>query len=159
MNIPTEYTSILLIILVVIVLVLIGLVIHLNTKLKKFLIGSSSKNLDDSITNMNDSIKELEKFRTDLEKYLTTVEKRTKKSIQAVQTVRFNPFKGNGSGGNQSFATAFLNEDSNGVVISSLYSREHVSVYSKPVKNGISEYELSGEEKEAIAEARKTIKN
>ena len=159
MNIPTEYISILLIILVVIVLVLIGLVIHLNTKLKKFLIGSSSKNLDDSITTMNGSIKELEKFRVDLEKYLTTVEKRMKKSVQAVQTVRFNPFKGNGSGGNQSFATAFLNEDSNGVVISSLYSREHVSVYSKPVKNGISEYELSGEEKEAIAEARKTIKN
>ena len=159
MNIPTEYMSILLIILVIIVLVLIGLVVHLNNKLKKFLIGSSSKNLDDSITTMNGSIKELEKFRVDLEKYLTTVEKRMKKSVQAVQTVRFNPFKGNGSGGNQSFATAFLNEDSNGVVISSLYSREHVSVYSKPVKNGISEYELSGEEKEAIAEARKTIKN
>jgi hypothetical protein len=159
MNIPTEYMSILLIILVVIVLVLIGLVIYLNNKLKKFLIGSSSKNLDDSITTMNDSIKELEKFRVDLEKYLTTVEKRMKKSVQAVQTVRFNPFKGNGSGGNQSFATAFLNEDSNGVVISSLYSREHVSVYSKPIKNAVSEYELSEEEKEAIAEARKTIKN
>lgn len=159
MNIPTEYMSILLIILVVIVLVLIGLVIYLNNKLKKFLIGSSSKNLDDSITTMNGSIKELEKFRTDLEKYLTTVEKRMKKSVQAVQTVRFNPFKGNGSGGNQSFATAFLNEDSSGVVISSLYSREHVSVYSKPIKNGVSEYELSEEEKQAIGEARKIVKD
>jgi hypothetical protein len=159
MNIPTEYILILLIILVVIVLVLIGLVIHLNTKLKKFLIGSSSKNLDDSITTMNGSINELEKFRVDLEKYLTTVEKRMKKSVQAVQTVRFNPFKGNGSGGNQSFATAFLNEDSNGVVISSLYSREHVSVYSKPVKNGVSEYELSEEEKQAIGEARKVVRD
>ncbi len=159
MNIPTEYMSILLIILVVTILVLIGLVIHLNTKLKKFLIGSSSKNLDDSITTMNGSIKELEKFRVDLEKYLTTVEKRIKKSVQAVQTVRFNPFKGNGSGGNQSFATAFLNEDSNGVVISSLYSREHVSVYSKPIKNGVSEYELSEEEKQAIGEARKIVKD
>ena len=159
MNIPPEYTSILLIVLIIAVLVLIGLVIYLNYKLKKYLIGSSSKNLDDSITTINNSIIELEKFRIDLEQYLITVEKRVKKSVQAVQTVRFNPFKGNGSGGNQSFATAFLNEDSNGVVISSLYSREHVSVYSKPVKNGVSEYELSGEEKEAITEAKKIIKN
>jgi predicted PurR-regulated permease PerM len=159
MNIPTEYMSVLIIILVIIVLVLIALIVNLNNKLKKFLIGSSSKNLDDSLTSMNDSIKELEKFRTELEKYLTTVEKRIKKSVQAVQTVRFNPFKGNGSGGNQSFATAFLNEDSNGVVISSLYSREHVSVYSKPIKNGVSEYELSEEEKQAISEARKIVKD
>ena len=131
----------------------------LNSKLKKFLIGSSSKNLDESITNMDGSVKELERFRLELERYLTTVEKRMKKSVQAVQTVRFNPFKGNGSGGNQSFATAFLNEENNGVVISSLYSREHVSIYSKPIKNGTSEYELSGEEKEAITEAKKIIKN
>ena len=159
MNIPTEYSNIMLIILIILVLVLIGIIIYLNLKLKKFIIGSTSVNLEDSLKSMNDSIKEIEKFRIDLEKYLTTVEKRVKKSVQAVQTIRFNPFKGNGSGGNQSFATAFLNEENNGVVISSLYSREHVSVYSKPIKSGNSEYELSGEEKEALSEAKRVIKN
>jgi hypothetical protein len=158
MSFPLDYTTISFLILILTVLILIGLVLYLNFKLKKFLIGSSSKNLDESITSMNMSIKELENFRTDLEKYLTTVEKRLKKSVQGIHTVRFNPFKGTGGGGNQSFATAFLNEDSNGVVISSLYSREHVSVYSKPVKNGSSEFELSLEEKEAIADARKLVK-
>lgn len=155
---PFDYTTIAFIILIITVLILIGIVISLNLKLKRFLIGSSSKNLDESLTNIDNSIKELEKFRIELERYLTTVEKRLKKSIQGVQTIRFNPFKGNGSGGNQSFATALLNEEGNGVVISSLYSREHVSVYSKPVKNGVSEYELSNEEKEAISDARKMIR-
>lgn len=145
-------------ILIIALLILIGLVIHLHLKLKKFLIGSSTKNLDQSLTSMNSSIKELESFRLELEKYLTTVEKRVKKSVQAIHTVRFNPFKGTGSGGNQSFATAFVNEDGNGVVISSIYSRDHVSVFSKPIKNGISEYELSGEEKEVITEAKKSVK-
>ncbi len=159
MNIPTDYISILLIILIVIVLILTGFVIYLNKKLKKFLIGSSSTNLDDSIKNIHKSITELEKFRIDLEKYLTSVEKRIKKSVQAIQTIRFNPFKGNGSGGNQSFATTFLSEENDGVVISSLYSRENVSVYSKPIKNGSSEYELSDEEKESVEEAKKIIKN
>lgn len=145
-------------ILIIALLILIGLVIHLHLKLKKFLIGSSSKNLDQSLASIDSSIKELESFRLELERYLTTVEKRVKKSVQAIHTVRFNPFKGTGSGGNQSFATAFVNEDGNGVVISSIYSRDHVSVFSKPIKNGISEYELSGEEKEAITEAKKSVK-
>jgi len=159
MNLSIDYAYILFGILIIVIIILIILIIKLNSKLKRFLIGSSSKNLDDSITLMNNSIQEIERFRIELEKYLTTVERRLKKSVQAVHTVRFNPFKGNGSGGNQSFATTFLNEDNNGVVISSLYSREHVSVYSKPVKNGNSEYELSDEEREAISEAKKTIKN
>ena len=155
MSLTFNFTTISIFILIIVVLVLVGLVIHLNSKLNKFLVGTSSKNLDESIENMNMSIKELEKFRIDLEGYLTTVEKRLKKSVQAVHTVRFNPFKGNGSGGNQSFATAFLNEEGNGVIISSLYSREHVSIYSKPIKNWTSEYELSEEEKQAVIDARK----
>lgn len=158
MNFTMDITTIGLIILLIAVIVLIVMIVKLQKKLNNFLIGSSSTNLDDSINTINTSIKDFEKFKSELEKYLTTVEKRLKKSVQAVQTIRFNPFKGNGSGGNQSFATAFINEDSNGVVISSLYSREHVSVYSKPIKNGVSEYELSEEEKEAVTEARKLLK-
>jgi hypothetical protein len=93
-----------------------------------------------------------------MQEYLLTVEKRLKKSVQAVNTVRFNPFKGTGSGSNQSFSTAFLNEERNGVVISSLYSREHISVYSKPVVAGKSEYELSDEEKESLDKALGLLK-
>lgn len=158
MNFTMDMPTIGILILLIAVIVLAVLVIRLQNKLNNFLIGSSSNNLDDSISSINNSINEFQKHKDELEKYLTTVEKRLRKSVQAVQTVRFNPFKGDGSGGNQSFATAFLNEDSNGVVISSLYSREHVSIYSKPVKGGVSEYELSEEEKQAIAEARKSIK-
>ena len=123
MNFTMDVTTIAFFILLAAVLILIGLVIHLNMKLKRFLIGSSSKNLDESMVSMCNSIKEFENFKIELEKYLTTVEKRLKKSVQAIQTIRFNPFKGTGSGGNQSFATAFLNEENDGVVISSLYSR------------------------------------
>lgn len=152
MNFALNFTNIGLIILFIVVCILIGYIISLNSKLKKFLIGSSSQNLDDSIDSINTSVKELESFRIELEKYLTTVEKRLKKSVQTVNTVRFNPFKGTGSGGNQSFATSFLDEDNNGVVISSIYSREHTSVFSKPIKGGKSEYELSEEEKQAVGQ-------
>ncbi|MDE2188580.1 MAG: DUF4446 family protein, partial [Patescibacteria group bacterium] len=42
--------------------------------------------------------------------------------------------------------------------ISSLYSRDHVSVFGKPIKKHASEYELSEEEKEAIKEAKNKLK-
>ena len=139
------------IILTLATLVLLGLVFSLYFKMRKFLVGIDSKHIGDSLTVVSSGLKDMQEFRSDLEKYLTDVEKRLRRSVQSVHTVRFNPFKGTGGGSNQSFATAFINEDGDGVVISTLYSRDHVSVFAKPVKKHISEYELSGEEKEAIS--------
>lgn len=158
MNINFDLTTILVMILILIVLGLLYYIFHLNKKLDKFLIGLSSSNLDDSISSINTSLEDFKKFRSEMEAYLTTVEKRLRKSVQAVNTVRFNPFKGTGSGSNQSFSTAFLNEEKDGVVISSLYSREHISIYSKPIKGGSSEYEMSDEEKESLENAKNSLK-
>lgn len=57
-------------------------------------------------------------------------------------------------GSKQSFATALLNEHGDGVVISTLYSRERTSVFAKPIKKFDSEYELTPEETQALTEAR-----
>jgi hypothetical protein len=158
MSLPAWITTLIFLLLLIAIVLLVGLVYFLNKKLDRFLIGSSSGNLDDSIRSINESLTENKKFQNDMQEYLLTVEKRLKKSVQAINTVRFNPFKGTGSGSNQSFSTTFLNEERNGVVISSLYSREHISVYSKPITAGKSEYELSSEEKESLINAVKVLK-
>ena len=158
MILPAWITTLIFLLLLIAIVLLVGLVYFLNKKLDRFLIGSSSGNLDESIKAINDSLSENKKFQDDMQEYLLTVEKRLKKSVQAVNTVRFNPFKGTGSGSNQSFSTTFLNEERNGVVISSLYSREHISVYSKPVSSGKSEYELSDEEKESLDNAMEMLR-
>lgn len=144
-------------ILISCIVVLAVLVIRLEYKMKKFLISKSSTNIDDSLVDLHARTKELESFRNELETYLKTVEVRLRRSIQGVATIRFNPFKGTGSGGNQSFSTTFLNEEGDGVVISSMYAREHVSIFSKPIKKHTSEFELSEEEKNTLLEARKNI--
>ena len=54
-------------------------------------------------------------------------------NIQNIEVVRFNPFKDEGMGGDQSFAISFLDKKGNGVIMSSLYSREKVSVFAKPI--------------------------
>ncbi|MFA6315106.1 MAG: DUF4446 family protein [Candidatus Paceibacterota bacterium] len=145
-------------VLLISTIVLFVLVIKMHFKMKKFLIDVDSKNISDSLSRVLKTLSDLESFRIEMEKYLTSVEKRLRRSVQSVQTVRFNPFKGEGAGGNQSFATAFLNEEGNGVVISSLYSREHVSIFAKPLRNSASEHEMSEEEKEVLDKAKNGLK-
>ena len=158
MNISFDTNTIALIILAAVVLCLAGYIIHLDTKLKKFLADKNANSIGDSIVSLAGRADTLEKFRSSLEEYLISVEHRLKKSVQAVHTVRFNPFRAAGGGGNQSFATAFIDEHGDGVVISSLYSRDNVSIFGKPLKNHASEYELSDEEKEAIKKAQEKLK-
>ncbi|HJL55588.1 MAG TPA: DUF4446 family protein [Candidatus Paceibacterota bacterium] len=133
-------------------------IIGLERKVKKFTYGKNGKSLEDSIMTIKGDLNDLEKFRKDMEEYLTQVEKRLRRSTQGIETIRFNPFKGAGQGGNQSFATAFLDENGDGLVISSLYARERVSIFSKPIKKYVSEFELSEEEKKAIDSAKKKLK-
>jgi hypothetical protein len=139
-----------------IIISLFSWVIWLQNKLGKLLIGKS-KNIDDSISILNKEIIDLKKFQTEAEETFKDNDARLKKTISGVETIRFNPFKGDGSGGNQSFATAFLNEEKNGVIISSMYSRDHISIFSKPIKNSLSEYELTKEEREAMNKAQSSI--
>lgn len=74
-------------------------------------------------------------------------------AVQKVGMIRFNPF--GEVGGNQSFAVALLDNYNSGVIILSLYSRDGVRIYAKPVKDGKSEYQLSKEEEEALQIAMK----
>ncbi len=74
------------------------------------------------------------------------------KSIQKAGVVRFNPF--GDTGGDQSFAIALLDLEDNGVVLSSLHSREGTRIYAKPIEKGKSiKYPLSDEEQAAIRKA------
>ena len=129
----------------------------LHSKISKLLKGKNAASLEDSILNVFSELKDLKQFTQDMQVYLTTVEKRLKKSIQSVETVRYNPFEGTGSGGNNSFSSAFVNEYGNGIVLTSMYSRDRISMFAKPIKNFASEYELSEEERKAIDKAKGTL--
>ncbi len=139
------------------IIVLIVWIIRLEIRLRNLLLGKDGKSLEDTIKTILGDIKDYENFKRESIQYWKNIENRLKRSIQAVETIRFNPFKGTGSGGNQSFSTTLLNEKGDGVVISSLYSREHISVFSKPIKKFSSEFEMTAEEKEVIKQAKENI--
>lgn len=71
--------------------------------------------------------------------------------VQRVGIVRFNPFKD--MGGDQSFCAAFLDADSNGILLTYLYGQEGGKIYIKNITQGESEQALSEEEKKALAQA------
>jgi len=84
----------------------------------------------------------------EIEAMHAVVEGRTKRSLQHIGMVRFNPFEDTGS--DQSFAIALLDDRRDGIVISSLHGRTNTRLFAKPVADGTSEHHLSDEESEAI---------
>lgn len=133
--------------------------IILHKKVRRLLVGKDAKSLEDSIINLATTTDELKKFTYDMEQYLTTVETRVRKSVQAIETTRFNPFKGTGSGGNNSFSAAFLNEHGNGILLTSMYSRDRISMFAKPVKGFASDHDLSEEERETLEKCRANLQH
>lgn len=132
---------------------------RLERKIKKILGGGVSANIESVILENHKRIKRVEEQQKVTIERLSLIENKLRKSVRAIETIRFNPFKGVGVGGNQSFSSAFLNEDGDGLVLSGLYLRDRVSVYAKPLKNLQAEFELSEEEKLAIKKALDSTKN
>jgi len=93
-----------------------------------------------------------EKEINELTKRIGTIEDAGKLHVQKVGLIRFNPFKE--LGGDYSFSLAILDGEDNGVIITSLHTRDRTRVYMKAIKNGKSESELSEDEKKALVKAK-----
>ena len=76
------------------------------------------------------------------------MEQRTRRSLQHIGLVRYNPFDDTGS--DQSFVIALLDDQRDGIVISSLHGRANTRIFAKPVADGGSPHNLSDEESRAI---------
>ena len=86
-----------------------------------------------------------------IEKKSVELESKLSYAIQKVGVVRYNAFADMGS--ELSYSFALLDENLNGIIITSLYGREHNTSYGKPIINGKSKYPLSVEEMQAIDRA------
>ncbi|MEA2113157.1 MAG: DUF4446 family protein [Patescibacteria group bacterium] len=120
-------------------------------KLKIFFNGKKASDLEGVLFEEIKRLKKAEGSIKQIFNSLKNVEKMAGQSIQKVAMVRFNPFKE--TGGNQSFVIALLDSRNDGLVITSLFTRQGNRVYGKPIKNGKSKYPLSKEELEALKKA------
>lgn len=126
--------------------------IKLKNKYNKFMkkIGNG-KNIEEDLENYMYRVERVERQNAEIISYCKNLDDEVAKCIQKVGMVRYSAFKDTGS--DLSFAVAMLDENNDGVVFNGIYSIEMSNIYAKPVKNGVSEYTLSEEEKEAIRRA------
>lgn len=153
MQISFDTQQIILIAMGALIIVLLIWLWRIESRLKKVLKGKNAASLEDTINEFGKSIEDLKIHAKNTATTCMKLDERIRQGIKGVSTVRFNPF--GDQGGNQSFATALLDEEGNGVVISSLYSRDKVRVYAKEVIKYRSTHQLTTEEKEAITKAKK----
>jgi len=99
------------------------------------------------------TIRNLEYENRVQEKELSEVFSILSSCVQKVSIIRYNAFDNVGS--DLSYSIALLDNEDNGVVLSSLYGRESSTAYAKPITSGQSKYVLTEEEREAISSARK----
>jgi hypothetical protein len=86
---------------------------------------------------------------------LEEIERRVKTDLHRVGFVRYNSFSDVGS--DLSFTLALLNEAGDGVLLTSIYSREETRTYGKAVRKFVPLQDASSEEHSAIAAARASV--
>lgn len=142
------------------ILVIINMIYTIMMK-KKYLdfmkkLGNG-RDLDEMLKKYLDDVREIKRDNAEIKAYYTKLDNDIDTCIQKIGLVRYNAFKDVGS--DLSFAIALLDRNDNGVILNGLYGSESSNIYAKPVKSGISKYQLSEEEKTAleIAEQNKTF--
>ena len=110
--------------------------------------GSLEEVLDDHVCQVREATERVQELDT----MVMRIERSSRSHLQHLGFLRFNPFRD--TGGDQSFALALADEDGNGVVISSLHSREVTRVYAKPMAAWETSYQLTEEEQQVILRAR-----
>ncbi len=115
--------------------------------------GKKGAALEKIIIQNNERIREFDAEIHELFDISNTINKQANKGLHKIGLIRFNPFRD--YSGNQSFALALLNSKNNGIIISSIHTREGTRIYTKEIQgNAPVNNEFTAEEKEAIAIAK-----
>lgn len=121
---------------------------------KKLTKDVSEKDLKSLLEEVIKRIDQTQKEDQRISEVLKEIERGNLSHFQKTGLVRYNPFAD--TGGDQSFVLSVLDGKDDGIVITSLHSRDQTRVFAKPVEKGKeSGYEFSKEEIEAIVRAKK----
>lgn len=126
-----------------VLLIIVFVLFSRNKKLAQRLAKLESANL------AMKSVENLDLQNLDL--HLSRLEQKHSSALRHVAMVRFNAFDDSGSG--LSYALAVLNDDGDGFLISSLFTREESRTYAKQIVGGKPSHPLSPEEEEALKQA------
>jgi len=154
LSVLIENPGILTVVLFILVIWLIFLSVQLSVIRRKYRMVNEAARRGDLASVINQCAMDISSLGAELKdtnQRQNQIRNQLKGAIQRVSIVRFDAFSD--VGGKLSFAVAILNENGDGVVISTINGRQESRSYAKQVKAGESPHALSREEKEAIAKA------
>lgn len=129
----------------------------LNKLRDTFFAGGSAGSMEDVINSLAASLHSLQQQEIALEQAHNKLKHDFNFAIQKVGVIRFNPFAD--GGGNFSFTIALLDGTDSGIVLTSMHGREQNRIYTKRVKDGRSDSQLTEEELQAVHQAMDTHSN
>ena len=155
-----EALSIEILTIIIYTLSVLSLVLLINSifvwrKFKKLTRGSKGS-LDSAIETLGTDVDKLLKFKTDATKYFLELNDKTNKSIKDIPVHIFKAFDGLDSGGKNSFATIFVNDEGNGLMLSVLHSRDRINIYAKQIASWKADRMLTDEEQELLTNTQKS---
>lgn len=111
--------------------------------------SSTKKTLTQVLEGIQKTTSQHEKKMGKIAKNVKSIEQDALEHVQDIKLKRFNPFSD--TGGDQSFILSILDGNKDGVVITSLHSRENTRFYVKSVSGGEgSNHSLSEEEQKLV---------
>jgi hypothetical protein len=125
----------------------------LNRKYKKFMRGTSGKNIEGIFLEELENIKANDQKFDGINTKLGAMQDQLDKCLQKQSIVRYNAFTDTGS--DLSYSIAIMDNLDNGIAITGIYGRNEFIGYAKPIDNGSSSYQLSVEEQMAISRCQK----
>lgn len=149
----TIVTFVLSLITITITIIFVMRLKRLRAAMDVLFAGKKGADLENIILTNNKKIVELDTEIQELFNISNTVHKQAHKGLHKIGLLRFNPF--GERAGNQSFAIALLNSNDDGLVLSSLHTREGTRIYTKEIMQGQPvNNELTQEEQKVIATAK-----
>ncbi len=116
------------------------------------LLGGAGGKATDRIVALETTTADIVNKSAELDRRLSSLERSLAEKLPHIGFVRYSAFEN--AGPDLSYALALLTKNGDGVVISSIYSREETRTYGKSVTGFNSAQDASSEERAAIAQAR-----
>lgn len=113
--------------------------------------GKDTESMEDIMLNFFERIESLEEGEKATRSDLKDIKKNLKITYQKKGLVKYDAFRE--MSGALSYSLALLDKENNGVLITSMYSREGCYTYAKDIENGNCKLNLSEEEAEALKQA------
>lgn len=128
----------------------------LKKRVNQFMGQNDGSDFEDMLNNFIEQSNAIDERQGRIVDEISALRNQIKFCIQKVGIVRYNPFEE--VGGDLCYAVAILDENDDGIVLNSVYSRDGCYTYAKPIEKGrCVKYKLSAEEEEAVLDAKKSL--